>query len=91
MADPTTAQETDPSARDNGSKATKRTVKACMIINSKAGKGGADLSTVLPILADQGWEVDVRRKHVDGNGRELAKQAVRDGYEVVIACGGDRP
>ena len=67
----------------------QRTVRACLIINPKSGRGGVDLSEALTVLRAHGWEVAVRRKLHGGHATELAQEAVRAGYNVVVDCGGD--
>ena len=64
-------------------------VRACLIINPKSGRGGVDLSEALTVLQAHGWEVAVRRKLHGGHATELAREAVRAGYNVVVDCGGD--
>src|SRR5690349_13383021 len=34
----------------------QRTVRACLIINPKSGRGGVDLSEALTVLRAHGWE-----------------------------------
>lgn len=65
--------------------------RALAIINPAAGKGlGAKL---VPTLAEElgaaGLSVDVVRSPAPGEGARLASHAVEDGYEQVIAVGGD--
>lgn len=64
-------------------------IKACLITNPRSGRGGVDLSTVLPVLREHGWEVSVREKLKGGMATDLARQAAKEGCEVVVACGGD--
>jgi YegS/Rv2252/BmrU family lipid kinase len=64
-------------------------IRACLITNPRSGRGGIDLSQVLPVLRDQGWDVTVRHKEHGGHATELAQEAARDGYDLVIAAGGD--
>ena len=64
-------------------------IRACLITNPKSGRGGINLTTVLPVLAAHGWQVDVRQKLHGGHATELAREAVDDWYDVVVACGGD--
>lgn len=64
-------------------------VRACLIINPKSGRGSVDLSEALTVLRAHGWEVAVRRKLHGGHATELAQEAVRAGYNVVVDCGGD--
>ncbi len=37
-------------------------VRACLITNPRSGRGGIDLTPVLPVLRAHGWEVVVRQK-----------------------------
>ncbi len=69
--------------------------KTCLIINPAAGKK-AGLTTnalgvddVKALLERHGIEADVLETERADHGTELARQAVRDGYERVIAAGGD--
>jgi YegS/Rv2252/BmrU family lipid kinase len=64
-------------------------IRACLIVNPRSGRGGIDLAPILPVLRDHGWDVVIRRKHVDGTASDLARQAADDGCGVVVACGGD--
>ena len=65
-------------------------MKARLIINPVAGKGQpVVLDGVLSYLASQGWEVDSRYTGCRGEGTALARQAIEDQCDVVIACGGD--
>lgn len=66
-----------------------RAVRACLITNPKSGKGGIDLTDVLPVLSEQGWEIVVRRKEHGGDATALAREAARDGFDVVVDCAGD--
>ncbi len=68
---------------------TTHAVRACLITNPKSGRGGINLTSVLPVLAAHGWQVDIRQKLHGGHATELAREAVNDGYDVVVACGGD--
>jgi YegS/Rv2252/BmrU family lipid kinase len=40
-------------------------------------------------LRERGWEVSVKQKLKGGMATDLARQAARDGCDVVVACGGD--
>src|SRR5690348_12955526 len=64
-------------------------VRAVLITNPRAGRGGVDLSRVLPVLRAHRWEPVVRQKLHGGHATELARDAVRAGYDVVVNCGGD--
>src|SRR5919112_5596001 len=66
-----------------------KSTRACLITNPKAGKKGIDLKRVLPVLAEHGWEVEVREKRHGGHATELARKAVSDGFDLIVACGGE--
>ncbi|HEX6819599.1 MAG TPA: diacylglycerol kinase family protein [Ktedonobacterales bacterium] len=65
------------------------TVRACLITNPKSGHGKLDLSTPIGILRAHGWEVVVREKLEGGMATDLAKDAAKSGFNVVVDCGGD--
>ena len=64
-------------------------VRACLITNPKSGRGGVDLSDALTVLQANGWDVTVRQKLKGGMAEDLAREAVKQGYNVVVDCGGD--
>src|SRR5579884_1819291 len=64
-------------------------VRAALIVNPRSGRGGRDLSAVLALLTENGWDVETREVRVAGTAAELAQQAAAAGREIVIACGGD--
>lgn len=70
-------------------KAAKLHVRACLITNPRSGHGGVNLTEALRVLDAQGWEVTVRQKLHGGHATQLAREAARDGYDVVVDCGGD--
>ena len=66
-----------------------------VIINPASGKKGgittnaAGPDEVRRIVEANGIEADVVETEYAGHATELARQAAKDGYHVVIACGGD--
>jgi len=60
-----------------------------LITNPRSGRGGIDLTEPLAALQAHGWDVAVRHKMRGGQATELARQAARDGFDVVVNCGGD--
>jgi diacylglycerol kinase (ATP) len=66
---------------------------ALLILNPRAGRAGILLSggldRVRRILAGHGIETDVERTDSAEAAEEAARSAVRQGKELVIACGGD--
>lgn len=68
---------------------SKHSTKSCLIVNARSDKAVDNTSDALLVLQAQGWRVDVRQKFHKGDGTRLANEAVHDGFDVVIACGGD--
>jgi YegS/Rv2252/BmrU family lipid kinase len=64
-------------------------IKCRLITNPRSGLGGADLSAPLAILREHGWDVSIRQKLHGGHATELASEAVQEGCQVVVNCGGD--
>lgn len=64
-------------------------VRACLISNPKSGRGRVDLSEAVTVLESHGWDVAVRQKRHGGDATELAAEAARQGFTVVVDCGGD--
>jgi len=67
----------------------QHTVRARLITNPNSGRGGIDLSVVLPALEAHGWEVEVCATERAGHATTLAAEAVANGVSIVVACGGD--
>ena len=64
-------------------------IRACLITNPHSSHGVPDLTEPLRILRANGWEVEIREKHHGGEATKLARQAAKDGCNVVVDCGGD--
>src|SRR4051794_5846248 len=67
-----------------------------VIVNPASGKkagiittNSAGIEEVRQLLETNGIEADVVETEYPGHATELAKQAVKDGYDVVVGCGGD--
>lgn len=62
-----------------------------LIYNPTAGRGGqrAMLDSLLPALADSGFEVEPRATAAPGDATDLARAAAGEGVEVVFVLGGD--
>lgn len=63
--------------------------RACLITNPRSGRGGVDLTEALTVLQANGWDVTVRQKLKGGMAEDLAREAAKQGYNVVVDCGGD--
>lgn len=64
-------------------------MRARLIVNPKARQGGVDLVQVLVRLRERGWDVDSVETAGPGAAVHLARAAADQGYDVVVACGGD--
>jgi YegS/Rv2252/BmrU family lipid kinase len=64
-------------------------VRACLITNPRGGRGDLDLSPAIRVLESHGWDVAVQRKLHGGHATTLAREAVGQGYTVIVDCGGD--
>lgn len=73
--------------------ATTVRTKALCIVNPKAGQRHAsadDLEAVFSVLRSGGFDLDIRECALpDPTANDLARDAVKVGYEAVIAAGGD--
>jgi diacylglycerol kinase (ATP) len=66
-------------------------LKAAILINPTSGKGRSGRNAPLAVsrLRERGMEVAVLEGGSSEAGLELAKRAVADGVDALIACGGD--
>jgi YegS/Rv2252/BmrU family lipid kinase len=67
-------------------------LRVVLVFNPESGRARAKetmLGRVLPVLSRGGMKVDVRPTERPGHATEIAAQAARDGFERVLACGGD--
>ncbi len=66
-------------------------LKSRMIVNPRAGVSltQPDIQQAVRVLREAGWQLELATTEAGGHATELAKQAVEEGCQVVIACGGD--
>jgi len=66
-------------------------MRACLVINPQAGRGraGRFAARVWALLRRTFRDVEMTRSQSAEHLTELASEAVRVGYDVVIGCGGD--
>jgi YegS/Rv2252/BmrU family lipid kinase len=66
-------------------------MKAQIIINPNAGQRDRrhELKAAMAYLEDHGWQLTLRETHGPEEATTYARQAVAEGYDVVIAAGGD--
>ena len=63
--------------------------RVCLVINPRDGQNLAKLTGILAVFAAAGWHTDIALKEYGGHTMELATKAARQGYDLVIAYGGD--
>lgn len=67
--------------------------RAALIYNPASGQHSARRSAyvqkALAVLRDAGVEAEALETHAPGSGKSLALAAARQGYDAVLACGGD--
>lgn len=70
----------------------KRSIRVKLIANPGAGdaaKAALRIEQVVRYLMDEGLQVDLALVHPKAEAIPIARKAVKDGYDVVIAMGGD--
>lgn len=63
--------------------------KAYLIINPRAGQDMTRFPDIITVLAAASWKVDNALVEYGGQEKKLAEDAIEDGYELLIAHGGD--
>ncbi len=63
--------------------------RAYFIINPRDGQNLIKLTNILAVLSAAGWHTDTAIKEYGGHTMELATKAAEQGYDLVIAYGGD--
>jgi YegS/Rv2252/BmrU family lipid kinase len=69
----------------------KRT-RALIVFNPTAGQAetlARELQAARDLWREAGWEVDLQPTVGPGDGTQIARQAAADGYQIVVAAGGD--
>lgn len=54
-----------------------------------SGRRASQVRSVMAILREAGIDADALETHAPGSGKALALAAARQGYDAVLACGGD--
>ena len=63
--------------------------RVCLVINPRDGQNLAKLTGIMTVFAAAGWHTDICLKEYGGHTMELATEAARQGYDLVVAYGGD--
>ena len=61
----------------------------CLIINPRDGQNMAKINDVLAVFSAAGWKTDMLLKTYCGQTMELATQAARQNYDLIVSYGGD--
>lgn len=67
-------------------------IRAVIVFNPIAGQAASfenDIRAARDIWREHGWQVDMRPTEGPGDGTRLAREAAEQGYDVVVAAGGD--
>jgi diacylglycerol kinase (ATP) len=66
-------------------------MRAALVTNPRAGKGRGlrAAAQAEAVLRGADWQIEPRLTEGPGDGIRLARQAAHDGYDAVLACGGD--
>jgi diacylglycerol kinase family enzyme len=64
-------------------------LRVCLVINPRDGQNLSKLTGILAVFAAAGWHTDIVFKEYGGHTMELATNATSQGYDLVIAYGGD--
>jgi diacylglycerol kinase (ATP) len=54
-----------------------------------SGRRASQVRSVMAVLREAGIDADALETHAPGSGKALALAAARQGYDAVLACGGD--
>jgi YegS/Rv2252/BmrU family lipid kinase len=82
-------QYSGQSGVEHGQRNRMRCKKVRLVINPRAGHNFTRISDVLAVFSAAGWETDLAVKLHAGHAMELAAQAAEEGFDLVIAYGGD--
>ncbi len=63
--------------------------KVCLVINPRNGQNMAKIIDLLAVLSAAGWKTDILLKKYCGETMELASEAAKKDYDLIVAYGGD--
>ena len=67
-------------------------IRALIVFNPGAGQAGSaeqDIYAARDVWREHGWQVDLCPTAGPGDGTRIAREAVEQGYHMVVAAGGD--
>ncbi len=62
---------------------------ACLIVDLREGQNLAEITNMIAVLSAAGWKTDIALKVYGGETLKLARKATKQGYDAIIAYGGD--
>lgn len=62
---------------------------ACILVDLRSGDDIVKVPDLIAVLDAAGWKTDITLKEYGGETLQLAEQAAKDGYDLVIGYGGD--
>ena len=63
--------------------------RASLIVNLRSGRTVVKVPEMVAVLTAAGWKTDICLKEYSGETLPLARQAAKDGHDLVIGYGGD--
>ncbi len=63
--------------------------RACVVVNPHAGQNVTQIADLIAVLSAAGWSTEIVIKEYGGHSMELAAQAAKANYDLVIGYGGD--
>ncbi|HET7637513.1 MAG TPA: acylglycerol kinase family protein, partial [Ktedonobacteraceae bacterium] len=61
----------------------------CLIVDLREGQNLAEITNMIAVLSAAGWKTTISLKEYGGETLKLARQAAEQGYDAIIAYGGD--
>lgn len=71
---------------------TPAQTRALIVFNPSAGQASSlehDIHAASDVWRAHGWTVDLRPTAAPGHGAQIAREAAEQGYDIVVAAGGD--
>lgn len=69
-----------------------RIQRVLIVFNPQAGQAGSlehDILVARDLWREHGWQVDIQPTRSQGDGTRIAREAAEQGYDIVVAAGGD--
>ncbi|GAC1383477.1 MAG: hypothetical protein NVS4B7_09980 [Ktedonobacteraceae bacterium] len=63
--------------------------KVCLVVDLREGQNMAQITNMIAVMSAAGWKTDIALKEYGGESMQLARKAVEQDYDLVLAYGGD--